>query len=295
MSEIKTTADVSVNIPIAKTISIRAAGYDEFCLQKQIVENASALELGDLEVISREKLQSSGGRLDILLKDPEDDTMYEVEVMLGETDETHIIRAIEYWDNEKRQWPQRQHKAVLIAETITRRFFNVIQTFSHAIPIVAIQASLIDAAGQKTLHFSKILDTYEEPEELSAEAQHEEYNEAYWRDYAEWTLDAAKAFLQVITPVFPTASIKYVKYYIAIEVNGYNYMWLHKRGGSKSLLQIWYTDKLLPQATQELDQATVSYSKMKQVLRITTDAAAIKSSSTLMLTLAELSKQSWES
>ena len=44
--------------------------------------------------------------LDILLKDPQDDTMFEVEVMLGETDETHIIRTIEYWDNEKRRWPQ---------------------------------------------------------------------------------------------------------------------------------------------------------------------------------------------
>jgi hypothetical protein len=47
-----------------------------------------------LEAIAQERQQSSGGRLDILLKNPEDDSMYEVEVMLGETDETHIIRTI---------------------------------------------------------------------------------------------------------------------------------------------------------------------------------------------------------
>ena len=64
-----------------------------------------------------------GRRLDILLKNPEDDTMYETEVMLGETDETHIIRTIEYWDIEKRKFPQRQHYAVLVAEHINRRFF----------------------------------------------------------------------------------------------------------------------------------------------------------------------------
>jgi len=87
--------------------------------------------------------------LDILLKNPEDDTMYEVEVMLGETDETHIIRTIEYWDNEKRKWPQRQHYAVLVAENITRRFFNVIQLFSHSIPIIGIQANLIEVNDQK--------------------------------------------------------------------------------------------------------------------------------------------------
>ena len=56
--------------------------------------------------------------------------MYEVEVMLGETDETHIIRTIEYWDHEKRRWPQRQHFAVLVAETITRRFF-ILRRFAN--------------------------------------------------------------------------------------------------------------------------------------------------------------------
>jgi hypothetical protein len=91
--------------------------------------------------------------------------MYEVEIMLGDTDETHIIRTIEYWDNEKRKWPKRQHTAVLLAETITRRFYNVIQLLSHAIPIVAVQANIVEADGKRILHFSKILDTYEEPEE----------------------------------------------------------------------------------------------------------------------------------
>ena len=91
--------------------------------------------------------------------------MYEVEVMLGETDETHIIRTIEYWDNEKRKWPQRQHFAVLVAETITRRFLMSYKCVSHAIPIIAIQSNIVEANGQRMLTFSKILDTYEEPEE----------------------------------------------------------------------------------------------------------------------------------
>ena len=143
-------------VPIARTIRIRDCGFDEFWLQDQIVANPASLGLGELEVITRERQQASGGRLDILMKDPEDDSMYEVEVMLGETDETHIIRTIEYWDNEKRKWPQRQHFAVLVAETITRRFFNVIQVFSHAIPIIAIQSNIVEANGQRMLTFSKI-------------------------------------------------------------------------------------------------------------------------------------------
>jgi len=123
--------DAKAEIEIAQALPIREAGFDEYWLQDQIFENPGCLGLGDLEAIARERQQSAGGRLDILLKNPEDDSMFEVELMLGETDETHIVRTIEYWDNEKRRWPQRQHIAVLVAEQINRRFFNVIHLLSH--------------------------------------------------------------------------------------------------------------------------------------------------------------------
>ncbi len=51
----------------------------------------SAFVKGDLSVIQRERQQSKGGRIDFLMSDPETSTMYEVEVMLGATDESHII------------------------------------------------------------------------------------------------------------------------------------------------------------------------------------------------------------
>jgi hypothetical protein len=288
---------MSDNIPIANAISIRDAGYDEFWLQDQICNNPSALKLGDLEVIAKEKIQKSGGRVDILLKDPEDDKMFEVEVMLGETDETHIIRTIEYWDNEKRKYPQRQHYAVLVAEHVTRRFFNVIQLFSHAIPIIAIQANLVEVAGQKFLNFSKILDTYEEPDDLSITAP-EEHDEAYWHDYAAWTLEAAKTLVELIKPVLPEAGLHYVKYYIAIEVNGDNYIWFHKRGGNKSSFGIWFSEKIMSQAVEELDKAEISYSKKNSnkgyMVYFTTDSKALKNHAPLMVKLAELSKLSWD-
>ena len=85
--------------------------------------------------------------------------MYEVGVMLGETDETHIIRTIEFWDNEKRKLPQRQHFAVLVSEHINRRFFNVIHLLNHSISIIAVQVSMLTAHEKKSLSFIKVLDT----------------------------------------------------------------------------------------------------------------------------------------
>lgn len=166
-------------IQIAHQLSIRDAGFDEYWLQDQIYDNPPCLGLGDLEALAKEKKQSSGGRLDILLKNPVDDSMYEVEVMLGETDETHIIRTIEYWDNEKRKYPLRQHYAVLVAEHINRRYFNVIHLLSQSIPIIAVQVAMLESSGARTLFFNTILDTYEEIDDGTS-LDDTIYNREFW-------------------------------------------------------------------------------------------------------------------
>jgi hypothetical protein len=281
-------------IPIAKTLDIRTCGYDEVWLQDQIVTNPACLGLGDLEVVSRERRQASGGRLDILLKDPEDDSMYEVEIMLGETDETHIIRTIEYWDNEKRKWPQRQHHAVLVAESITRRFFNVIQLFSHAIPIVGIQANIIEAGGQRMLNFSKVIDTYEEPEETEAAAD-EVHDEAYWLDRSASTTDTAKCLLELVKPLYSDSQLKYVKNYISVQVNGYIHWWLQERSGNKSLVGIWLHQKHVAKARELLDQAGIGHTiKKNQEIRIVTDRENIEKKADVFREIAGLVKMSWE-
>ena len=85
------------------------ASYDERWLQDKINENPSLLGLGDLNVRDRERRQPSAGRLDLLLTSPESDTRYVVEIQLGATDESHLIRTIEYWDIERRRFPKYEH------------------------------------------------------------------------------------------------------------------------------------------------------------------------------------------
>jgi hypothetical protein len=281
-------------IPVGKTLSIRECGLNERWLQDQILSNPSCLALGELDVLSRERLQASGGRLDFLLKDPEDDSMYEVELMLGETDESHIIRTIEYWDNEKRRWPQRQHFAVLVAEKINRRFFNVIQMLSHAIPIIAIQANIIEANGTRILSFTKVLDTYQEPEETEPTVG--AFDESYWSENASWTLEAAKTLLEVTKPVLSDGTLNYVKNYIALQNSGNNYFSLKKRSGNKSLVNFWVGNRLLPNATTLLDEKRIPYTVRKgESLRITTDKEAIRANAEMFRQVGSLVQQAWES
>ena len=82
--------------------------------------------MSELGIKDKERIQPSGGRLDLLLQDVESLKRYEMEIQLGKTDESHIIRTIEYWDIERKRYPQYEHCAVIVAEDITARFLNVI-------------------------------------------------------------------------------------------------------------------------------------------------------------------------
>jgi hypothetical protein len=280
-------------IEIARAIPIRNANCDEYWLQDQIIENPASLGLGELEAIDKERRQSSGGRLDILLKNPEDDSMYEVEVMLGETDETHIIRTIEYWDNEKRRWPQRQHVAVLVAEHINRRFFNVIHLLSHSIPIIAIQATMLAVNGHKSLFFSPILNTFEEVDDGTSLVDRV-YNRDYWLKKGKWTVDAADALIDVTKDVFNVPILNYLKNYVAITVDSSNFMWLHKRTQNKSLLLFRIAQTLQDDVASILDAKQVTYVRKPNSFRITVDKEMIEKDRELFANVAVFVKRTWE-
>jgi hypothetical protein len=230
----------------------------------------------------------------LLLKDPDDDSMYEVEVMLGDTDESHIVRTIEYWDNEKRKWPQRQHFAVLVAESITRRFFNVIQLLSQGVPIIAIQANLIETNGSKCLVFTKVLDVYEEPEEPGGDIEESPATEADWREKAAWTLETAKALMDIMTPVLPQITLTYRQQYIGLRINQNNYFYLNKRGGSKSRLGFRIDSERMEKIAALLDEAKIPYGKQPKRLLITGDKELFVANGAAVVKIAHLVKAYWE-
>lgn len=145
-------------VPHTKISLRKHPDYNEAWLHDLICENPSILGLGDLRVLDHERTFSGGGRLDLLLLDEENERRYEVEIMLGATDPSHMIRTIEYWDIERRRYPGYEHIAVLIAEDVTARFLNVMSLFSGSIPLVAIQLDALQVGEQIVLNFVQVLD-----------------------------------------------------------------------------------------------------------------------------------------
>jgi hypothetical protein len=194
--------------------------FNEKWLQERIVGDVPLLGLGDLDVKDVERRQPGFGRLDMLLYDPESNTRYEVEIQLGATDESHIIRTLEYWDNERRRFPQYEHIAVIVAEEITGRFLNVINLFNQAIPLIAIQMSALDVDGVLTLNATRVLDlALPAPEEEDEPGQ--ETNRNYWQQKSTPALlKLADQLLDVVNDQGPGLSLKYNKHYIGLQRDG---------------------------------------------------------------------------
>lgn len=206
---------------------------NESWLQTQIEQDPTVLGLGDLVVLRRERRQSSGGRLDFLLHDPETDTMYEVEIMLGATDESHIIRTIEYWDIETRKNPSKEHRAVIIAEQITNRFFNVIYLMNRAIPIIAIQLDALTVDDKLILHFTKVLDIYETPEDAIALGA-EPTTRAYWEAQANpHSMASSDAIIHLCKQLYSQLRVTLNKGHIAVGTQRQNFCcYIYARGRS---------------------------------------------------------------
>ena len=188
-------------------------------IQKFIFDNPEVLGLGDLTAIQREKIQPAGGRLDILLAD-DSGNRYEVEIQLGTTDPSHIIRTIEYWDTEKKRYPQYDHCAVIVAEEITGRFMNVISLFNGSIPLIALQLSAYKTGEDVSLVFTKIIDRIElgtdEEEELVITDRN------YWENDR-----STKEMMKIVDSIYEDLGdllvgyeLKYNKFYIGLSIDG---------------------------------------------------------------------------
>ena len=200
-----------------KIILLNHPTIKESWIRDRIADDPSILNLGDLVLKDKERTQPKSGRLDLLLQDSNSDRRYEVEIQLGDTDESHIIRTIEYWDIERKRYPQYDHCAVLIAENITSRFLNVISLFNGHIPLIAIQMRAFKFNDDVALIFTTVLDEMS----LGMVDEDEEAMEVTDRNYwlkrgTEKTVGMVDDLFTIIKQFASNIELKYNKFYIGL-------------------------------------------------------------------------------
>ena len=218
--------------------------------------------------------------MDLLLQDPDTKRRYEVELQLGATDETHIIRTVEYWDIERKRYPQYDHCAVLVAEDITSRFLNVVSLFNGTIPLIAVQMQAVQIGDSITLVFSKVMD-----ELTRGVTDEDEDAEAAPTDRAFWENKAAKAtvaladqLLEIVREFDPSLQLKHNKFYIGLSKDDqpYNFVTFRPKKSHLNLeVKIPETDEM----DAEIDSAgleTLEYNKRWGLYRLRLTEAEIQ-------------------
>jgi hypothetical protein len=261
----------------------------ETWIQEQIAKDPSLLGLGDLVLKDKERIQPRAGRLDLLLQDTETLRRYEVEVQLGRTDEAHIIRTIEYWDIEKKRYPQYDHCAVIVAEDITSRFLNIISLFNGHIPLIAIQMQAYKVGESIMLVFTKVLDEMA----LGLVDEDEEVVEPTDRNYwlakgtpetvrlADEAIELVKTFVQV--------EPKYNKFYIGLAKDSHpmNFvMFMPRKKHLRIRLKLAQTEEL----QKLIDDAgfdDADYNQRWEVYRINVSREELKSKGELLKQLMQ--------
>jgi len=213
--------DNPINLITPEKISLlNHPTLNEKWIQKIIAETPSILGLGDLILKDKERIHPKAGRLDLLLQDSESDRRYEVELQLGKVDESHIIRTIEYWDIEKKRYPQYDHCAVIIAEDITNRFLNVISLLNGNIPLIVIKMEAYKYQNNYWLTFTIVLNEVrlglDEEDEVK-----EVTDRSYWEKRGTpKTVSLADNLLNMIKEFDNGYELKYNKFYIGLAKNG---------------------------------------------------------------------------
>jgi hypothetical protein len=230
---------------------------NEKWIQELLAGDSELLGLGELELRDKERVQPSAGRLDLVFDEPGTSRRYEVEIQLGPTDESHIIRTIEYWDYERKRSPHLDHVAVLVAEDITSRFLNVISLLNGSMPLVALQMRAIQVGNAMTLVFTRVLDERRIRAAVDSEVPPEPTDMTYWeRKKGKGSLDTVVRVFAILRRVAPDAEPRFNKHYVGVARDGVadNFVVIYPKKG-----WVWVCPKLArtPETDQALEEAEV--------------------------------------
>jgi hypothetical protein len=243
--------------------------YNEKWLQARIEEDPSIIGLGELELRGSEKIHRGAGRLDAILFSPDENRRYEVEIQLGKTDESHIIRTLEYWDLERKKNPQYEHCAVIIAEDITSRFLNVISLFNGFIPLIAIQVKAVKIGENISLFFTKVLDEMR-LDLLEEDIKAEPTDRNYWeKKVGKNSLIILDNIYSELSDIIGDFKLKYNKHYIGLEQNDIANNFIYFNPNKKNVIMNIRLDKAdeIDAMLESTDLDVLNYDKQWRIYR----------------------------
>lgn len=184
----------------AEEINMRShSEYNEAWLERQLIPDLSLLGLGSLKILSSQRSQKNGGRLDVIAEDRANESLYVIEFMLGQLDAGHLVRVLDYWLREKQRntHPDWDVIPVVVAEDVRdSRYYNVAQYLSTRLPLVAVEMTALRVGKRLILNCARLLDGRDQ---LDAEAPDVESGDPKTEWKEKLTPECLRAILKIET------------------------------------------------------------------------------------------------
>jgi hypothetical protein len=174
-----------VFVPSSK-VALKSLDLPESWLERKIREDHTILGLSGITKTLFQRRYRKASRVDLVLLDEENNILYCAELMLGELDESHIVRALDYWLSESRKPSNKgwQVVAVLAAESIRKsRYFPVVEFLSQKLPLTVLEVAALNVGGKTALTFTKFLDGEDQLEQEGGEEEDSgrvDVDRSYW-------------------------------------------------------------------------------------------------------------------
>jgi hypothetical protein len=123
--------------------------------------------------------------------------------------------------------------------------------------MIGIQASIVQVGEVRGLHFTKVIDSYEEPEE--EEAPQQAYDEKHWIDNYPGTLECARWYKALLEKLYSEVPTKYFEHYISLSVGGNARVWVNKRKGDRAFIEMKHGEGNFQDAVDRLNKEGVSF------------------------------------
>ena len=140
-----------------RKISLRNKNINENIVQDYFEKNINIIGLTNGIFLDKEELQSGSKRLNMLFKEKNTKKCYVVGVKLGNLDENHIIKTIEYWNLAKKKYPKYEHCIIFCVGNITGEAMVLLNSYDKQSQIIVYIISAFKyyeklSPGQENIH-----------------------------------------------------------------------------------------------------------------------------------------------
>lgn len=226
-----------------KEISVKDhVSFREKNIQDIIAKKPSVLGIGNLTQVDKKVIKRDEGKPDLLFQTNDLKKIYEVEIQLGKLDGYHLIKTVGYWINERKNKPQYNHCAVLIAEDITEEMRDIIELCMGKVSIIILKMTVGEHDKKIVdLKFERVYEnmcavTYNNGSALKYEFDYEPFEERdrqYWeKKVSKETLTAADNIYIFLKENDLAIEMYYTKDYIGFrkeETKGFVFIEIKKR------------------------------------------------------------------